>query len=143
MADGGVVAMVLYANLFNASTDACSREDWTIAPFESPPMTEAYRALYNSFMERTNSVLKNVARDFEGVAKKMTLVTSDWDPYVTTFKGRFCEEGASPVRIMLSNRDSASLQSGRIEDLTAAESHPSKQREPHVFQGDSGRFGRA
>ena len=101
MAPNGVVVLVKYAHYFNDQTDDCTHEDWTLFSITCGglPLTPARRTSFNNLVEQTNTALQTAADQAAAVAKTMTLVTANWDPWAPLTNGLFCKL----ITISLSN----------------------------------------
>ena len=95
MNDGGVVVFNYYAKYFNVETNDCAtNENWAWPIGSSLPLTTDLRGQLNTLVDNTNAALK--AGVEAASVSKMTLVAANWDPWVSTMKGQFCQPGSSP-----------------------------------------------
>lgn len=94
MAKNGIVVQVLYAQYFNEKTDACTSEEWQIADAtggHAIRLSKARRKEFNSLVVDTNKAIREVVKEVAADAKKMALVTADWDPWAPLTGGQFCK----------------------------------------------------
>jgi hypothetical protein len=102
MNDGGVVVFNYYAKYFNVETDDCANnQNWAWPLGSSLPLTTDLREQFNTLVDNTNAALK--AGVEAASVSKMTLVAANWDPWVTTMNGQFCQPGSSPNPLDQSN----------------------------------------
>jgi len=104
MNPGGVVVFNLYAKYFDTRTNECATKQSWIWPFPLPvigsltsnPLTQSLRTQLNILVDNANQVLLNAISTAQANAKTMTLVSSNWDPWVQATAGTFCQPGSSP-----------------------------------------------
>ncbi len=92
MKPNGIVILVGYAQFFDATTDACTREEWTLLGPTSLPLSTSLRASMNDLVVQTNAALLNAVlkADHSTTAK---IGFADWDLWPQVTHGRFCEDG--------------------------------------------------
>lgn len=100
MGTNGIVVYALYAKYFNDQTDGCTSENWWY-PFSGAfgiTLTPARRTALNALVDNANKVVRRAIADATGSSRPRTFTvqTADWDPWLDTVPGRFCEPGASP-----------------------------------------------
>jgi hypothetical protein len=95
MNSNGIIIIVGYAQFFDATTDACTREDWTLVGEPSLPLSTDLRAALNSLVVQTNAGLSAaVAKATK--ASGVRIHFADWDLWPRVTHGRFCEQGQDP-----------------------------------------------
>lgn len=98
VAPGGVAVLAQYAEYFDTGSDECEKlQNWgLIYRLAGTPLTAALRGQLNLLVQEANYVLRQAVETVQRRAGlRMTLVTADWDLWVTQSGGRFCRPGAS------------------------------------------------
>ncbi|KAH0531130.1 hypothetical protein TsFJ059_000002 [Trichoderma semiorbis] len=95
MDSDGVVVIVGYAQFFDATTDACTTEEWTFAGTTNLPLSTSLRAQLNDLVIWTNTALQNAVASVQGTSSHK-IMFADWDSWPGTVSGRFCEQGQNP-----------------------------------------------
>ena len=98
---GGIIAYSLYAQFFNADTDACSDQSWNWFKGLLPntngeiKLTKDLRKQMNDLVVEANTKIKGAIASQSGSTRpsKATIVIADWDKTVGDIKGRLCEKG--------------------------------------------------
>lgn len=100
--DNGIVVYTLYAQFFNADTDACSSQTWDwfkeIIPGNGGvKLTKDLRKTLNQMVLDANSKIKSAIASQSGSTRPSTLniAIADWDAAAGETNGRFCEEGSA------------------------------------------------
>ena len=101
---GGIVVYTLYAQFFNADTDACSEQTWNwfedIVPGTSGiKLSKELRKQLNDLVVEANRKIQGAIAGQSGSTRpsNMNIAIVEWDQAVGESKGRFCEEGRRSV----------------------------------------------
>jgi hypothetical protein len=93
---GGVVVFSYYTRYFDTQTDDCERENWRWPiSLWGLRMTRTIRRRLNELVESANVALRLAVEGGDHTNRRMTLMASDWDPWVTLRGGRMCMPGSS------------------------------------------------
>jgi hypothetical protein len=98
MKPNGIIVLVGYPQFFDATTDACTREEWTLLGPTSLPLSTSLRATLNDLVVQTNAALLSaVLKADHSTSAKIGF--ADWDHWPQITHGRFCEQGqnANPL----------------------------------------------
>ena len=97
---GGLVLYTLYAQYFNADTDACSDQTWNKLEEVVPggggiKLTKRLRKRLNELVLDANTKIRGAIASQSGSSRPatMNIKAVDWDQAVKDDQGRFCEEG--------------------------------------------------
>ncbi|KAK4447081.1 SGNH hydrolase-type esterase domain-containing protein [Podospora aff. communis PSN243] len=120
----GVIILAGYAQFFDATTDACTDENWTFGSISgrpSLPLTRSLRAQMNEMVIQTNIRLARAARRMDRVRNNIRVGFADWDAWPSVLRGRFCERGMDPdpkrtPTLQFIKRDTHPLRIGRLHD---------------------------
>ncbi|KAK3935761.1 SGNH hydrolase-type esterase domain-containing protein [Diplogelasinospora grovesii] len=100
MNTNGIVVYNLYSKFFDTQTEECANnQNWVlfgIPSFFSNSLTSSLRQQLNTLVDNANSVIEKAIAHAQANAKKMTLISSNWEPWVTSTGGTFCMPGSSP-----------------------------------------------
>ncbi|KAL7929518.1 SGNH hydrolase-type esterase domain-containing protein, partial [Trichoderma chlorosporum] len=95
MNPNGIIVVLSYAQFFDANTDACTREEWTLLDHTSLPLSPQLRAQMNSLVLQTNAgISAAVSKASSSIPSHIAF--ANWDDWPAAVNGRFCEEGQSP-----------------------------------------------
>ena len=98
MKPNGIIILSGYAQFFDATTDACTREEWTLLGPTSLPLSTSLRATMNDLVVQTNAALLSAVLKADHVTTAK-IGFADWDLWPKVTQGRFCENGqnANPL----------------------------------------------
>ena len=94
----GIIVYTLYAQFFNADTDACSFQTWNFVS-SVPGITgvfltkELRKKLNDLVVEANKKIQAAITARTSDPKQPLNIVVVDWDKTVGDRKGRFCEEG--------------------------------------------------
>ena len=95
----GVAIYTLYAQFFNADTDACTKQTWgwftTTPGVSGVKLTKENRKKMNDLVLKANKKISTTIASQAGSTRPhLNVVIAEWDQVVSGSKGRFCEEGS-------------------------------------------------
>ncbi len=148
---GGIVVYTLYAQFFNADTDACNSQSWDwfqgIIPGDyGLKLSKELRKNLNDLVVTANTKIRGAIAGQSGSTRpsSLNIAIADWDAIVGENHGRFCEDGsaddpndpsnaglvfqrfnAAPIYIPPGkNKDAVQQLNKRIDDSMARVFHP-------------------
>ena len=96
MRRSGMIILAGYAQFFDATTDACTDETWSIGEVESASrlrLTRSLRAQMNTMVRQANVRLARAVRRMDRASNDVRVGFADWDEWPGISRGRFCVQG--------------------------------------------------